>query len=87
MIKITKIVQSDEHGVEFSLAIPPEYLSLIIQAGINTLITSGAAQFIEMTQEEFDKNPPKSEEEISKAEAEMWGSFLKDANPKDLPQG
>lgn len=87
MIKITKIVQSDEHGVEFSIAIPPEYLSLIIQAGINSLIMSGGAQFIEMTREEFEKNPPKSEEQISKDEAEMWGNFLKEANPKDLPQG
>jgi len=39
MIKITKIAKSNETGeVEFSLAIPPEYLSVIIQAGINASI-------------------------------------------------
>jgi len=86
MIKITKITQSTETGVEFTIAIPPEYLSMIIEAGINALIFQGAAQFIEMSRQEFDANPPKPEKEMSEQEQQMWSNYLGKVDPKDLPQ-
>ena len=88
MIKITKITNSTETGVEFSIAIPPEYLSVIIEAGINALIFSGAAQMVEMTRQEFDANPPKAEaeKEMSEQEQTMWSNYLGKVDPKDLPQ-
>ena len=83
MIKITKITNSTETGVEFSIAIPPEYLSMIIEAGINFLIFQGAAQMVEMTKQEFDANPPK---QMSEQEQIMWSNYLGKVDPKDLPQ-
>ena len=87
IIRIQKATEGDYEGKpEFVLHIPPEYMAVIIQAGMNALVNLGAVQFIQMTEAEFSAHPVTPTQKMSPAEEQMWKDFLQSAPSKDLPQ-
>lgn len=87
VIEIVRIEKSTEHGAEFVLAIPPQYMGLIIEAGMNSLIQLGAMTFITMSQEQYDAKPEDEKVQVSSEQEALWsGYFDKDGkiDPKKL---